>query len=52
MNATRREYGLICPAISSPAWAARRRIIFQASGWPIRFPVRVMNSGPVQQPSR
>ena len=27
MNATRSEYGLICPAVSSPARAARRRII-------------------------
>ena len=31
---------------------ARRRIIFQASGWAIRLPVRVANSGPLVRPSR
>ncbi len=36
--------------LSRAARTARRRIIFQASGWPIRFPVRVVNSGPAARP--
>ena len=48
MNEARSECVVSSSAESSPARRATRRTMRHASGWPIRSPVEVMNSGPIR----